>query len=398
MPPSFLSRDSILQGFLALAAAGGLFASPTDQTLYSHGNPTEFEQLLLERINQTRANPAATASRLKVSLSDKSARQPLVFHPALVEASRSHSEYLRAKNKFTHTGAGNTSAIDRMQDAGYVFGGGYHGWGENLGLSELRQLTPEQAVHKTQDNLFKSGPHRQWILEPYFREVGLGIVFGNTKVSGARRDVVIVTENFALSGASPSTNDDGSFLQGVVYDDRNGNHIYDLGEGVPNITITPSVGRYFSKSSTSGGYAIPMANHAGLVTLTITGEGFAPYQKDLTMKSNHNAKADVRLQDLPPLPPPPPAENVVEPDPLPEPGPHPPTAPVVLDAGAPEVLGVEGRNLVISLPNAGAAPMILEQSFDLIRWTPVTEGLSGKTFNVPLVNGRRAYFRCRWGN
>lgn len=351
---------------------------------YAHGDPSDLEQLLLERINETRAKPAATASRLGVTLKDTSARQPLVFQSALVDAAQAHSDFLVTKNRFSHVGAGNTNAQQRMAAAGYPFGGGYEGWAENLGLHETAGYTEEGVLHRTQDLIFKSGEHRQWLLQPFFREIGLGVVIGRSSVKGAKRDVMVITEKFASSGASPSTNSDGSFIQGVVYDDLNGNTRYDLGEGIPGVTVTPSAGSTFHGiTSRSGGYAIPMANYHGSVTLAFSGDSLN-HSITLTMTGGRSSKADLRKQEVP-LPEPAPVIVEVPPiaDPLPVPVP-------VAKLG---ISLTDRETITLAMPagTAQAAPMVLLHSLDLQNWSPVDVVLDG-SLEVPTSN-RQGYYR-----
>ena len=61
------------------------------------------------------------------------------------------------------------------------------------------------------------------------------------------------------------------FITGVAYQDNNGNGVYDPGEGLAGVTITPDHGNWYAVTSTSGGYAIPVPANSGSYTLTATG-------------------------------------------------------------------------------------------------------------------------------
>ena len=362
----WLFRISLCGLILALWVQIGSATEP-----YEHGDPSDIEQLLLERINESRANPSSTAKRLGVKLSDTSARQPLVFHRALDDASEAHSDYLVTKNKFSHVGAGNSNAQQRMAAAGYPFGGGYEGWAENLGLHETTGFTKEAVLHRTQDLIFKSAEHRQWILQPFFREIGLGVVFGQTSVKGAKRDVIVITEKFASSGASPNANSDGSFIQGVVYDDANGNARYDVGEGIPGVTVKPNTGSaYHGITSTSGGYAIPMANHHGAVTLAFSGDSLS-YSIDITMTGGRSSKADLRIQEVP-VPEPAPSPVIVPASPIDEPS---PLAVPVLEIS--RAAANQGITLALPAGTTPETPFVLFHSLDLKNWSPVDATMNG---------------------
>ena len=58
------------------------------------------------------------------------------------------------------------------------------------------------------------------------------------------------------------------FVTGVVYQDANGNGIYDAGEGLGGATVRIGGGGYYAVSSASGGYAIPVPANSGDLTVT----------------------------------------------------------------------------------------------------------------------------------
>jgi serralysin len=82
-----------------------------------------------------------------------------------------------------------------------------------------------QTINALHDMLFKSADHRENIPNGNFREAGFGVASGDYKGSAA----VAATEDLARSGTLP-------FLTGVAFDDRNGDHFYNPGEGlVPRV-------------------------------------------------------------------------------------------------------------------------------------------------------------------
>ena len=147
--------------------------------------PTTYEQYLLELINRARADPAAEASRLHISLNEglpagtisADAKQPLAMDGALVQSIRNHLVWLRTNGKFQHEGSGGSTPQQRMSTAGYNFGTGASGSAENLGLS-LAANTGDVAAHVTTlyQNLFTDGDiagrgHRINLLNGSMREV-----------------------------------------------------------------------------------------------------------------------------------------------------------------------------------------------------------------------------------
>ena len=108
-----------------------------------------------------------------------------------------------------------------MKNAGYVFSGAWT-WGENIALVSTASPTGYQdEALKLHTNLMNSPSHKTNLLNPAFREVGLGIEIGEYKGS----TVAMLTENFAKTGTS-------LFLLGVAFDDKDGDKFYDVGEAL----------------------------------------------------------------------------------------------------------------------------------------------------------------------
>ncbi|MBL9187459.1 MAG: hypothetical protein JNK23_08290 [Opitutaceae bacterium] len=84
------------------------------------------------------------------------------------------------------------------------------------------------------------------------------------------------------------------FITGVAYRDRNSNGFYDIGEGTAGITIAPDKGDWFAVTSTSGGFAIPVAANSGLYRLTATGRGIDTVSATATVGAD-NVKLDWSL-------------------------------------------------------------------------------------------------------
>src|SRR5438552_15691489 len=95
-----------LQGLCLLLILAA--AAPVTAQLYSHGDPTAEEQLMLELVNRARANPAAEAARLGIDLNEgleantisAEPKQPLAFNPQLIQAARGHSQWMLDHDTF----------------------------------------------------------------------------------------------------------------------------------------------------------------------------------------------------------------------------------------------------------------------------------------------------------
>lgn len=244
------------------------------------------EQYLLELINAERA---------------KAGVQPLAFDGDLNEAAELHSAWEIATDTFSHTGAGGTSAGQRMTNAGYVFSGSWS-WGENIAWASLRGDPGYQdEVLLMHNGFMNSSGHRANILNPNFKEVGLGLEVGQYQ----QWQAAFITEDFAKSGSA-------TFLTGVAFDDMDGDMFYDPGEGLGGLTVTAtsSTGAKFTTTTEwAGGYDMTLA--AGTYTVTFSGPGIVTSAPKQITIGSLNVKVDLIDPEMgtgtsSPLPPPPP--------------------------------------------------------------------------------------------
>jgi hypothetical protein len=273
---------------------GPIAPKVTGAVLYDSGNPTADEQLVLEYINRARADPIAEGQRLGIDihegLSNPSLvgpRPPLAMNKMLLGIAEAHSRDMYILNYFSHTDPNGTTPFDRMIHAGYD----YVRAGENMAASTSAPATELEDLMMI-DSGNAGRPHRVNLLDlitPYpctnapcvYYEVGIGYYAGSTPNSIAAD---FITEDFGATGNT------GPFLLGVVYNDRNHNNFYDIGEGIAGVTIITSAGGYFAVSSSSGGYAIPIGT-SGTATVTASGPGFGPITKTVTL-TGVNVKVD----------------------------------------------------------------------------------------------------------
>ncbi len=233
------------------------------QQIYSHGEPTGYEQLMLEMINRARAEPLQQAQDLGIDLNQGLAagtisatpKPPLAFHPLLIQAARKHSDWMLQTNTFSHTGVNGSSPTIRA------------GWeGFNRGVSEniasdgtTGTLNKTSSTISMHDALFRSAGHRVNTMGERNSVIGLCMMEGRFNNYNA----FMATQNFADTGDG---NDEGQFLLGIVYQDANQNGRYDPGEGIPNVEVRPASGSYYAVTSQSGGYAIPFVPAAAGAT------------------------------------------------------------------------------------------------------------------------------------
>lgn len=267
---------------------------------YTYGNPSNFEQLMLELVNRSRANPGAEAQRLGISLNQNlpagtisnTPKPPLAFHQTLINSARAHSQWMLDNDIFSHTGVSGTSSTQRMESAGYPFSGQW-GSGENIawrGISTT--INPDQYTRILHDDLFKSSVHREAIMDARFDQVGVGVVEGLFKEGATNWKALMATQNFAFSAGSPSPS--GPLVLGVAYKDNNSNNAYDPGEGLGGVTVNLLPGDTTTTTSSSGGYAIPMGTTSGSLILTFSGGSVPqPTQVTATAMPDINIKVDL---------------------------------------------------------------------------------------------------------
>ncbi len=270
------------------------------QSAYSHGDPTDQEQLLLEYINRARMNPSAEGDSLyntkdadvvnaynfwkvnktqvRADFKTYPARPPLAFHPKVINAARVHSADMRDHQFQSHTGSDGSDPGQRMSKAGYTSSG----WGENI-FAYAHSMWEAEAGFLVDWGTGNEGlGHRHNTMnfaqsDMIYTEIGIGVYAGSGSVGPW-----VVTEDFGVGFEH--------YILGVVYKDKNNNKQYDPGEGISGVKITPSQGNYFAISSASGGYAIPMGSVTGAVTVTAVGSGVSEVKQ--VSLSGQNVKVD----------------------------------------------------------------------------------------------------------
>ncbi len=231
---------------------------------------TPAEQLFLEYVNRARLDPLAEAARHGIDLNDglpsgtltDEARQPLAPNEVLAEASAAHSQWMLDTNTFSHTGAGGSSATDRITavlDLTPPWATGENlSWSGTTGPLNLDLVIPGQ--HR---GLFESAGHRQNMLNHMFDEIGIAQVAGQfTASNGTTFNASMITNKFVGQGGS-------QFLTGVIYTDDNEDGFYSIGEGVVGVGIT--VNGDTVTSAAAGGYALALA--AAVVEVSFDWEG-----------------------------------------------------------------------------------------------------------------------------
>jgi uncharacterized protein YkwD len=119
---------------------------------------------------------------------------PLRFSPGLTSAARRHSIEMAKRGYFGHRSSGGEGFGRRIARFYPMRGRHYWAVGENL-LWSSGQLNATAAV----DLWLNSPSHREIMLDPHWREVGVGAVYADS-AQGVYdgRDVTIVTADFGV--------------------------------------------------------------------------------------------------------------------------------------------------------------------------------------------------------
>ncbi|OBY24750.1 CAP domain-containing protein [Leisingera sp. JC1] len=143
---------------------------------------SDLERQMLDLINAERTSRGLNPVQLELRLN---------------ESAEDHSDWMLQQDVFSHTGAGGSSAGDRMEDAGFVFSGSWT-WAENIAWQSERGA-PGLAddVIDLHNALMNSPGHRANILNANVEVIGIGIEQGNFD----GWDAVMVTQNFAKTSA-----------------------------------------------------------------------------------------------------------------------------------------------------------------------------------------------------
>lgn len=126
---------------------------------------------------------------------------PLRINGLLNDSAEQHSKWQLGVDIMSHTGANGSKPGDRMRAAGYVFEGTWSN-GENIAWrSQGGSAGLADDVIALHTALMNSPSHRANLLNPNFKEIGIGIEIGFFTSGGKVYPSIIATQNFATSAA-----------------------------------------------------------------------------------------------------------------------------------------------------------------------------------------------------
>ncbi|KIN61510.1 PaxA [Sulfitobacter noctilucae] len=131
---------------------------------------------------------------------------PLAFEWNLGRTADAHSLWMSQADSFSHTGADDSSAHDRIAASGFDLAGSWS-TGENIAAMTLGGEDGfRDEVAALHAGLMNSPGHRANILNPDFTHIGIGIIEGTLSYpSGADRPSILITQNFGATGGLVDT-------------------------------------------------------------------------------------------------------------------------------------------------------------------------------------------------
>lgn len=178
--------------------------------------PSQYEQDLLQLINDARENPLAMASSLGMD-ADKifqnlpelediliNGLPPLIFNENLCAAAGAHTQNMLENNYYSHISLDGRTCDDRIVESGYV----PTATGESLGMLAFSNfIQPASAVTLMFKNMFRdeldpARAERRNILADDIEESGIGFGSGTFKIDGSIYNVYLTTCDFAADAVS----------------------------------------------------------------------------------------------------------------------------------------------------------------------------------------------------
>ena len=293
------------------------------------GDPSDDEQLYVEYINRARADASAEAIRL-ANLTDSSivnaysffnidtddistqyawdvssgcmdeVAQPLAFNEKLLQMARLHTDDMFTNQFQGHVSSSSPPAPylpgdtlgnrrDRIGYSGGLLGENVFAYSRSVAHGHAGFLVDWGNSTNSSSDCYNPNFAGQGMQNPpghrlsthnnSFNEIGVGVITDSNGGVGPQ----LVTQNLGAGS--------GSQITGVVYEDSNSNNFYDPGEGISGVRVESPGSAFFSVTSTSGGYAIPIDSD-GTHEVTFSGGGVANSIQSATISGGLNAKLD----------------------------------------------------------------------------------------------------------
>lgn len=237
-------------------------------------HPSGLEQAMVWLTNRARTDPEAEGvwlggltapnilsqyngfgvdlEKMKSEFAALEPRPPVAFDARIWDASRLHSEFMIEDNRQSHDGQfARVDASDFKKNGGAasVF------WRAQDPVHGHAALNVDWGGG-TADGMQTGRGHRAAIMgNPIRQNFGLAIVEDSDPGTQAGPLVTSIAYAAAQTIYPDHFN---KFLIGTVWEDTNANGLYDDGEGLSGVTVTPDIGNYFAVTGIAGGFTIPV--------------------------------------------------------------------------------------------------------------------------------------------
>jgi len=197
-------------------------------------------------------------------------KPPAAFDVRLYNAAYQHCLYLISCNCQSHNGQDT-----RVENEGFEFStlrGNVFSY-TNSGIHCHAALNIDWGASSDGTGMQDGRGHRVAIMSIDRRYYNAGIAIVPHNSSYPDVGPLVMTGNYATAkdfGYVIPPDHYNRFIVGTVWKDNNLNGLYDPGEGIGNVSVTPDHGTYYAVTGSSGGYSIPITEK-GIYPVTFAG-------------------------------------------------------------------------------------------------------------------------------
>ena len=205
---------------------------------------------------------------LKAEFTATSAKPPAAFDVRLYNAAKSHSDYLISIDASSHTGQ-----FDRISAEGFhylVARGNVFAYCKTA-LYGHAGFNIDWGYGGDGSGMQDDRGHRKAVMSIDGSYTNVGIAAVPESNPGSAVGPLVVTGNYCNANLSYAGHYN-LFIVGTVWEDKDGDSLYDPGEGIGGVTVAPSQGSYYAVTANSGGYAIPLSS-GGSYEVSFSGLG-----------------------------------------------------------------------------------------------------------------------------
>lgn len=248
----FLLALFLLLSSVLLAAERGVDANAAKHVPLE---PNAEEQLFIYLLNKARSDPPAYGKSIALDLAGVAPQRALAVNKELTSSSRFRSDDMLKRDYFDHVDPDGIGPNARASEFGYALGQNYKrdkitNNVESIcaGYEQAADILKSLVIDEGIENL----GHRKQLLamQPFHalaREIGVGIV--------QRGKLTAKYEAYCTIHLA-ARDKPSAFVTGVVYEDKNANGAYDVGEGIGGATVSADAVQTVSLQH--GGFSLPL--------------------------------------------------------------------------------------------------------------------------------------------